>query len=80
MQFKLEDKIFFCQDAKGHLHQLPINALDKDILSAYGATLKLDNHKNEWKGVCVYQEHNGYEKFSLVRVKKTVIGTGLVYG
>ena len=45
----------FYQDTKGHLRQLPINALDKDILSTDGATLKLDNQKNGWKEVCVYQ-------------------------
>ena len=54
VQFKLEDTILFCQDAKGHLHQLPINALDEENLSSDGTTLKLDNQKNEWKGVCVY--------------------------
>ena len=59
--------MFFRQDAKRHLRQLPRNALDKEIVLADGATLKLDNQKNGWKGVCVYQEHNGYEKFSLVR-------------
>ena len=32
-------------------------------MSAYGETLKLDNQKNGWKGVCVYQEHNRDEKF-----------------
>ena len=49
------------------MRQLPINALDEDILSADGATLKLENQKNGWKGVCVYQEHNIDEKFSPVR-------------
>ena len=49
------------------MRQLPINSLDIEILSADGATLKLDNQKNGWKGVCVYQEHNGDKKFSLVR-------------
>ena len=44
------------------------NTLDEEILLAYGATFKLDNQKNGWKGVCVYQEHNGDEKFSPVRV------------
>ena len=39
--------------------QLPINALEEEILSAYGATFELDNQKNDWKGVCVYQEKNG---------------------
>ena len=67
MHFKLEDTMFFCQDAKIHLHQLPIHALDEEILSADGATLKLDNQKNGWKGVCVYQKHNGDEKFRPVR-------------
>ena len=47
MQFKLEDTMFFRHDAKGHLCQLPINALDKEIMSADGATLKLDNN-NKW--------------------------------
>ena len=42
---------------------LPINVLNEEIFSADGATLKLDNKKNGWKGVCVYQEHNGDEKF-----------------
>ena len=46
VQFKLEDTMFFCQDAKGHLRQLPINALEEDIFSADGATLKQDNQKN----------------------------------
>ena len=36
-------------------------------MSAYGATLKLDNYKNGSKGVCFYREHNGDEKFCPVR-------------
>ena len=36
-------------------------------MSAYGSTLKLDHQKNGWKGMCVYQENNGDEKFSPVR-------------
>ena len=43
VQFNLEDAMFFCQNAKVHLRQLPINALEKEILSADGATLKLDH-------------------------------------
>ena len=54
VQFLLEHT-FFCQDAKGYLRQLPINALDKEVLSADGSTLKLDNQKYGWKVVCVYQ-------------------------
>ena len=38
VQFKLEDTMFFRQDAKGHLIQLPRNALNKKILSTDGAT------------------------------------------
>ena len=67
VQFKLEDTICFCRYSKGHLRQMPINSLDEEILSADGATLKLNNQKNGWKRVCVYQEHNGDEKFSPVR-------------
>ena len=46
VQFKLEDTMFFRQDAKWHLSQLPRNALDEKMLYAHGATLKLDNQKN----------------------------------
>ena len=49
------------------MRQLPRNALDEEILSADGAILKLDNQKYGCKGVCVYQEKNGYEKFIPVR-------------
>ncbi len=38
-----------------------------DILSADSATLKLDNQKNGWKGVCINQEANGEEIFCPVR-------------
>ena len=75
MQFKLEDTMFFCQDAKRLLRQLPRNALEKEILLADGATLKLDNQKNGWKVVCVYQEHNGDEIFSPVKA----LGMRLVF-
>ena len=67
VQFKLEDRFFPLQDAKGHLSQLPRNALDKEIVSADGAALELNNLKNGYKGVCVYQEHNGDENFIPVR-------------
>ena len=48
--------MFFRQDAKGHLRQLPINALDEEILSADGATLKLDNKKMDGKE-CVFTKN-----------------------
>jgi hypothetical protein len=38
-------------------------AMLEEIMSADSATLKLDNQKNGWKGVCIHQEHNG-EKLS----------------
>ena len=36
-------------------------------MGADGATLKLDNRKNGWKGVCVHQEANGEEYLCAVR-------------
>ena len=58
VQFKLEDVTFF-HTHNGSLQQLPRNAPAELILSAHSATLKLDNQKNGWKGVCIHQEHNG---------------------
>jgi hypothetical protein len=58
VQFKVEDVTFFSTH-NGRLQQLPRNAPDHLLLSAHSATLKLDNQKNGWKGVCVHQEHNG---------------------
>jgi hypothetical protein len=58
VQFKLEDITFFHQNELGQLWCLPRDAPFKQLLAAEGATLKLDNQKNGWKGVCVYQQHN----------------------
>ena len=58
-EFKLGDITFFKKDLHGNLRTLPRNAPDDLIATADGATLKLDNQKNGWKGVCVYQEANG---------------------
>ena len=58
-QFKLEDVTFFKTDNKGILRCLPRNAPHSIIMTAESATLKLDNQKNGWKGVCVHQEANG---------------------
>jgi hypothetical protein len=58
VQFKVEDVTFF-QSCNGSLRQLPRNASPEQIMSAHSATLKLDNQKNGWKGVCIHQEHNG---------------------
>ena len=59
IQFKLEDVTFFQKDGSGVLRQLPKNAMEEHLLSAESATLKLDNQKNGWKGVCIHQEANG---------------------
>jgi hypothetical protein len=57
-QFKIEEVTFFHYHT-GRLQQLPRNAPDSLIMMAHSATLKLDNQKNGWKGVCIHQEHNG---------------------
>ena len=56
LQFKSEDTMFFRQDAKGHFHQLPRNALEEEILSEDRATLKLDNQKMYGKE-CVFTKN-----------------------
>ncbi len=53
------DIVFFAKDKHGTLCCLPCDAPVDLIASADGATMKLDNQKNIWKGVCVYQEANG---------------------
>ena len=58
-EFKLGDVTFFKKDLHGNLRTLPRDAPDDLTATADGATLKLDNQKNGWKGVCVYQEANG---------------------
>jgi hypothetical protein len=59
VQFKFEDVTFFKKNASGQLRCLSRTAPSHLIASADGATMKLDNQKNGWKGVCVYQETNG---------------------
>jgi hypothetical protein len=55
----MKDITFFKKDNNGHLRCLPRNAKLADIISADGTTLKLDNQKNGWKGVCIYQQTTG---------------------
>ncbi len=59
VQFKYEDITFFKKNAAGKLRCLPCNAAPSLILTADGATMKLDNQKNGWKGVCIFHEANG---------------------
>ena len=61
VQFRMQDVTFFKRDKRGILSQLPRNAKDEDILAADAVTLKLDNQKNGWKGVCVSHHSNGEE-------------------
>ena len=58
VQFKYEDITFFKKNSDGKLRCLPCNAPANLIGNADGATMKLDNQKNRWKGVCVYHETN----------------------
>ncbi len=53
------DITFFAKDKQGNLYCLPRDATADLIAAADGATMKLDNQKNGWKGVFVYQEANG---------------------
>jgi hypothetical protein len=59
VQFKFENVSFYKKNSRGNLRYLPCDASDELIMTADGATLKLDNQKNSWKGVCVYHEANG---------------------
>jgi hypothetical protein len=58
-QFRMRDVTFFRKDKLGRLRQLSRLAPPWAILSADGTTLKLDNQKNGWKGVCIHHEANG---------------------
>jgi hypothetical protein len=51
--------MFFKTDKNGILWCLPRNAPHSLIMTAESTTLKLDDQKNGWKGVCVHQEANG---------------------
>ena len=66
-QFKLSDATFFERQKDGSLRRLARDASNERILAAAGATLKLDNHKNGWKGVCVHHEANGDPYFCPVK-------------
>jgi hypothetical protein len=58
VQFKYEDITFFKKNSSEQLQCLPQNAPAHLIATADGATVILDNQKNGWKGVCIYQEAN----------------------
>jgi hypothetical protein len=58
VQFKLEDISFFKRNKAGTPVCLPWDGPPSLIMTADSATLKLDNQKNGWKGVCIHQEAN----------------------
>jgi hypothetical protein len=58
-KFKMGDIMFFAKEKHGTLQCFSRDAPTDLIASANGATMKLDNQKNGWKRVCVYQEANG---------------------
>jgi hypothetical protein len=62
-QFCMRDVTFFRKDGQGRLRQLSRHAPPWAVLSADGATLKLDNQKNGWRGVCIHHEANGDDYF-----------------
>ncbi len=59
IQFKLKDLKIFKKNKAGTLVCLPNNAPISVIMTADSATLKPDDQKNGWKGVCIHQEANG---------------------
>ena len=67
IQFKFEDVTFFKRNKAGDLRCLPRTSSDSLIATADGATLKLDNQKNGWKGACIFQEANGDPYYCPVR-------------
>jgi hypothetical protein len=66
---------FFKKNEYGKLRCLPRNAAPSLIATADGATMKLDNQKNGWKGVCIYHEANGEEFLCPVRA----LGRGYIH-
>jgi hypothetical protein len=59
VQFRLGDVTFFKTDVFGNIRQLSRAAPLSHIMTATSATLKLENQKNGWKGVCIHQQANG---------------------
>ena len=67
--------MFLKKNEYGKVRCLPCNAAPSLIANADGATMKLDNQKNGWKGVCVYHEANGEEFLCPVRA----LGQGYIH-
>jgi hypothetical protein len=58
---------FFKKDLSGRLRRLPWSASLELILNADSATLKLENQKNGWHGMCFNHEWNVDNIFDMVR-------------
>ena len=67
VQFHGRNVTFFKKNKQGHLVQLGREAPPEVIMTADSATLRLENQKNGWHGVCINHWHNGDEVFSPVR-------------
>lgn len=65
VNFRMKDVTFFKKDEHGRLRQVARDDID-GILKADAATLKLENQKNGWKGVCISQHSNGLGLFDPV--------------
>ncbi len=59
VQFNLDDITLSGRNEQGQFRCLPCDTPFEHLLMVDGATLKLDNQKKGWKGVCIYQQHNG---------------------
>ena len=59
VQFRVQDVTFFTSTNTGTIRQLSRLATADSLRSATSDTLKLDNQKNGWKGVCVHHHANG---------------------
>ncbi len=66
-QFKVSDIRFFRRCKLGRLRLLPREAGAGDVMTADGATLRLENQKNGWKNVCIFQEATGDRRHCPVR-------------
>ena len=60
-QYKLEDCTFFSGTEIGNIRKIAHDAPDEVIMAADSASLKLDNMKNGYKGVCVHHHANGHK-------------------
>lgn len=59
VQFRVMDVTLFELNEHGQIRRIPKGASPERILAATGATLRLSNQKNGWKGVCIHHSANG---------------------